>query len=210
MALTLLFFALAERYPERRRLFLLLMYACVGLGVLTKGPVAAALPALVFGIYLRRAPRAETHHRDDDSDRPRRRPRDRRAHGMRRSITATAGPTSPRSSSARTSRATPKGWASNSAAGCRSTCRSSSAIHFPGRSVCSGRRALWLADSAHARRRGTASNDRGFRIRTLLWLWILVIVIFFTFSAAKQDLYIFPIVPAVAALAGLSSRAGTP
>ena len=44
MALTLLFFALAERYPDRRRLFLLLMYASVGLGVLTKGPVAAALP----------------------------------------------------------------------------------------------------------------------------------------------------------------------
>jgi 4-amino-4-deoxy-L-arabinose transferase-like glycosyltransferase len=45
--------------------------------------------------------------------------------------------------------------------------------------------------------------DDAFRIQTLLWLWILVIVIFFTFSAAKQDLYIFPIVPAVAALAGL-------
>ena len=52
MALTLLFFALAERYPARRRLFLLLMYAAAGLGVLTKGPVAAALPALVFAIYL--------------------------------------------------------------------------------------------------------------------------------------------------------------
>ena len=52
MALTLLFFALAERYPERRRLFLLLMYASVGLGVLTKGPVAAALPGLVFALYL--------------------------------------------------------------------------------------------------------------------------------------------------------------
>ena len=38
MALTLLFFALAERYPARRRLFLVLMYVCVGLGVLTKGP----------------------------------------------------------------------------------------------------------------------------------------------------------------------------
>ena len=36
-----------------------------------------------------------------------------------------------------------------------------------------------------------------------MWLWIVVIVGFFTFSAAKQDLYIFPIVPAVAALAGL-------
>ena len=31
---------------------MLLMYASGGLGVLTKGPVAAALPGLVFGIYL--------------------------------------------------------------------------------------------------------------------------------------------------------------
>src|SRR5687767_13198434 len=52
MGLTLLFFALAERYPERRRLFLLLMYVSVGLGVLTKGPVAAVLPAVVFLAYL--------------------------------------------------------------------------------------------------------------------------------------------------------------
>ena len=40
-------------------------------------------------------------------------------------------------------------------------------------------------------------------MRTLLWLWIAVIVLFFTASAAKQDLYIFPIVPAIAALAGV-------
>jgi hypothetical protein len=39
-------------------------------------------------------------------------------------------------------------------------------------------------------------------MRTLLWIWIITIVGFFTFSRAKQDLYIFPIVPAVAALAG--------
>ncbi len=52
MAATLLFFALAERYPQRRRLFLGLMYVAVGLGVLTKGPVAVALPGLVFFIYL--------------------------------------------------------------------------------------------------------------------------------------------------------------
>jgi hypothetical protein len=32
---------------------------------------------------------------------------------------------------------------------------------------------------------------------------VLGIVLFFTFSAAKQDLYIFPVVPAVAALTGL-------
>jgi 4-amino-4-deoxy-L-arabinose transferase-like glycosyltransferase len=52
ITLTLLFFVLAERQPARRRLFLLLMYASVGLGMLTKGPVAAVLPAAVFFLYL--------------------------------------------------------------------------------------------------------------------------------------------------------------
>jgi 4-amino-4-deoxy-L-arabinose transferase-like glycosyltransferase len=52
LGFTLLFFAAAERYPERRRLFLTLMYVSVGLGMLTKGPVAAVVPALVFAMYL--------------------------------------------------------------------------------------------------------------------------------------------------------------
>jgi 4-amino-4-deoxy-L-arabinose transferase-like glycosyltransferase len=52
MGLTLLFFALAERYPARRRLFLVLMYVSIGLGVLTQGPVAAVVPAIVFLAYL--------------------------------------------------------------------------------------------------------------------------------------------------------------
>lgn len=60
MGLTLMFFALAEKYPEKRRLFLTLMYASVGLGVLTKGPVAAALPALAFLIYLAATRRLKT------------------------------------------------------------------------------------------------------------------------------------------------------
>jgi 4-amino-4-deoxy-L-arabinose transferase-like glycosyltransferase len=50
--LTLLFFALAEFRPARRRLWLILMYAAVGLGVLTKGPVNAVVPALAFLVYL--------------------------------------------------------------------------------------------------------------------------------------------------------------
>lgn len=50
--LVLLFFALAETRPVRRRLYLCLMYAAAGFGVLTKGPVAVFLPALVFFIYL--------------------------------------------------------------------------------------------------------------------------------------------------------------
>src|SRR5258708_9024689 len=38
------------------------------------------------------------------------------------------------------------------------------------------------------------------RIETLLWCWIAAIVGFFSLSAGKPDLYIFPIVPPVAAL----------
>jgi 4-amino-4-deoxy-L-arabinose transferase-like glycosyltransferase len=52
MGLILLFFALSEARPGRRRLFLCLMYVAAGCGVLTKGPVAVFLPALVFFIYL--------------------------------------------------------------------------------------------------------------------------------------------------------------
>jgi 4-amino-4-deoxy-L-arabinose transferase-like glycosyltransferase len=40
------------------------------------------------------------------------------------------------------------------------------------------------------------------RIRTLLLLWIAAIVVVFSFSRTKQDLYIFPIVGAIAALGG--------
>ena len=50
--LVLLCFALAETMPQRRRLFLCLMYVAAGFGVLTKGPVAVFLPAVVFFIYL--------------------------------------------------------------------------------------------------------------------------------------------------------------
>ena len=52
LQLVLLFFALSERYPARRRAFLFAMYVSVGLGVLAKGPVAALLPAMVFAAYL--------------------------------------------------------------------------------------------------------------------------------------------------------------
>jgi 4-amino-4-deoxy-L-arabinose transferase-like glycosyltransferase len=52
MGLVLLLFALAEMRPHRRRLYLSLMYVAAGFGVLTKGPVAVFLPAVVFLIYL--------------------------------------------------------------------------------------------------------------------------------------------------------------
>ncbi len=52
LGLTLLCFVLAETDPPRRRRWLLAMYVTAGLGVLTKGPIAVVIPALVFGLYL--------------------------------------------------------------------------------------------------------------------------------------------------------------
>lgn len=52
MALALFMFVLAQQQPHRRRLYLLLMYVCIGLGVITKGPVAAALPAIALVVFL--------------------------------------------------------------------------------------------------------------------------------------------------------------
>lgn len=52
MALALFMFAMAYRRPERRKLYLLLMYVCIALGVITKGPVAALLPAVAVLIYF--------------------------------------------------------------------------------------------------------------------------------------------------------------
>src|SRR5258708_37214177 len=52
MSVTLTFFALSEAHPRRRRLYLVLMYVSIALGALTKGPVAIALPALAFTLYL--------------------------------------------------------------------------------------------------------------------------------------------------------------
>jgi 4-amino-4-deoxy-L-arabinose transferase-like glycosyltransferase len=47
-----------------------------------------------------------------------------------------------------------------------------------------------------------SERDAPLRIRTLLLLWIAVTVVLFSLSQTKQDLYIFPIVAAVAALGG--------
>ena len=201
MALTLLFFALSERYPERRRLFLLLMYAAVGLGMLTKGPVAAALPALVFAIYLavhgelKRVREmmipagilvvlaivvpwyAALYHR----------------YGWTYITSFFLGENIARYT---------EGLGVETRRGPLFYIPVVFSDSFPWSLCLFGAAGLWLAEWPAAR--GFAGPARlALRVRTLLWLWVLGIVAFFTFSAAKQDLYIFPIVPAVAALAGL-------
>jgi 4-amino-4-deoxy-L-arabinose transferase-like glycosyltransferase len=52
LGLTLLCFLMAQADPGRRRRWLAGMYVAVGLGVLNKGPVAVAVPGLVFVVYL--------------------------------------------------------------------------------------------------------------------------------------------------------------
>jgi len=223
MALTLTFFALAERYPERRRLFLLLMYVSVGLGVLTKGPVAAALPALVFGIYLV-------------------------LHGELKRVTSMMIPIGVIVVAAivvpwYAALYQHYGWTyiksfivgeniARYTEGVGVEQRRGPLFYlpvvfsdsFPWSLCLFGAAGLWFADRRATRESAFAqapadeprtATQSAFRVQTLLWLWILVIVIFFTFSAAKQDLYIFPIVPAVAALAGVfiarrSGPAATP
>jgi 4-amino-4-deoxy-L-arabinose transferase-like glycosyltransferase len=213
MAVTLTFFALAERYPSRRRLFLLLMYASVGLGVLTKGPVAAALPALVFGMYLvvhRELKRAiemmlpiglivvlaivvpwyaALYQR----------------YGWTYITSFIVGENIARYT---------EGLGVEQRRGLSFYLPVVFSDSFPWSLCLFGAAALWLGDWRRRRAGGAVPADPGFRIRTLLWLWIVGIVLFFTFSAAKQDLYIFPIVPAVAALGGLfiarQDQRGTP
>jgi 4-amino-4-deoxy-L-arabinose transferase-like glycosyltransferase len=203
MALTLLFFALAERYPARRRLFLILMYVCVGLGVLTKGPVALVLPALVFGCYLLA----------------------QRELGRLREMLIPLGALIMLAIvvpwyAALYARA---GWAPivsfvlgenvaryteglgvNTSRGPLFYLPVVFSDAFPWSVFLFVAAAAWVDD----RRRRVSDRDAGFRVRTLLWLWILVIVAVFTLSAAKQDLYIFPIVPAIAALAGVTVARG--
>ena len=198
MALTLLFFVLAERYPGRRRLFLVLMYVCVGLGVLTKGPIAALLPGLVFAVYL-------AAHRELG------RVRDMLIPVGSLIVLAIVVPWY-------AALYQQSGWAPiRSFVFGENLARYVDGVgvnadrpvwwylpvvfsdSFPWSLLLFPAAALWIRD----RRRASGSVDVTFRIQTLLWIWILVIVGFFSLSAGKQDLYIYPIVPAIVALAGV-------
>jgi 4-amino-4-deoxy-L-arabinose transferase-like glycosyltransferase len=200
MGLTLLFFALAERYPDRRRTFLVLMYACVGLGVLTKGPIAALLPGLVFAAYL-------LLHRELGRVRDMMIPLGAaivavlvvpyyaalyQRHGWAPITTFLMGENFDRFT---------EGVGVESSRGPYFYLPIVFSDAFPWAILLLGAAVLWFADrrAAHDPRPAV----REYRVHTLLWLWILTIVGFFSLSEAKQDLYIFPIVPATGALAGI-------
>jgi 4-amino-4-deoxy-L-arabinose transferase-like glycosyltransferase len=192
MSLALAGFVMAERHPEHRRRWLLLTYVAMGLGVLTKGPVAIVLPALAAGLWLAI---------------------ERRLSDLRRLwllpgaaiVLAIVLPWYAADYAQH-------GW-------------THIARFFLGEnlgryatSMTSGDRGVWfylpvlLGDLfpwapliviplavAWRGRRADESRPHA-SIRRLLWCWIVVIVAAFSFSNSKEDLYILPVVCAVAAL----------
>ena len=194
MTLTLLFFALAERYPSRRRLFLTLMYVSVGLGVLTKGPVAAAIPFLVFVTYL-------AVHREL---------------GRLREMMIPTGAMIALLIAAPWYVALylQHGWTyitgffiGENVGRFTETIGVQQRGPFFYLKVLPGDMLPWslcLPAIVYAwlRDRRARQDGSSLRVRTLLLLWIAVTIVFFSLSQTKQDLYVFPIVAAVAALGG--------
>jgi 4-amino-4-deoxy-L-arabinose transferase-like glycosyltransferase len=196
--LTLLFFVLAERVPERRRTYLVLMYVAAGLGMLTKGPVAIVLPALAFGLYLL-------------------------VHGELRRLGSMMLPAGAlillaivapwyvalylRHGSAPMTEFIFGENVARYTAGVGVETERGPLFYLPVLISDSFPWSVFLGAAAvtwwRARTAG-AIREPAQRIRTLLGIWIAVFVVFFSASAAKQDLYIFPIAPAVAALAGVT------
>ena len=201
MALTLTCFALSEAEPERRRLYLILMYMSVGLGALTKGPIAIVLPGLAFALYLaatrqlRRVTEmmiplgalivavivvpwyAVLHHQ----------------HGWTYIRSFFLGENVERFAS-----------------GVGVLQRRGPWFYLPVVFSDSFPWSMLLPAAAVMTWRARLLPD-GRRLRqraTLLWCWIVAIVGFFSLSAGKQDLYIFPIAPAVAALGGIAIERG--
>ena len=48
------------------------------------------------------------------------------------------------------------------------------------------------------------------KVQSLLFIWTAAITVFFSFSASKQDLYIYPVMPVIAALGGVAIAANAP
>jgi 4-amino-4-deoxy-L-arabinose transferase-like glycosyltransferase len=196
MGLALLFFVLARRHPERRERYLWLLYAAIGLGMLTKGPVALVLPALSFFIWLV----------------VQRRPGEVR--GMRPVtgsllVVAIVAPWY-------LALYAQHGWAhivgffwgENVARYTDAVAPERGLLFYL--PVVFGDTLPWslaLIPAAVLAWRAGFRDLRG-RLLVLLWIWVVAITGFFTLSATKQDLYLFPIILAVAVLIGDVLAAG--
>ena len=195
MALTLACFVLAERHPEHRRRYLLLMYVCMGLGALIKGPIAVVLPAIVCMLWFT----AE------------RRWSDARRLALLPGSAIVLAIVVPWYAAL----VVEHGWAPVTGFFVGENVDRYLTSMVPGDA-----RPFWwylpvvfsdlfpwapllivpLARAAPAWRRPAAAPDVAGGIRRLLWWWIVGIVAVFSVSQTKQDLYIFPIVPAAAVL----------
>jgi 4-amino-4-deoxy-L-arabinose transferase-like glycosyltransferase len=186
--LVLLCFALAEMRPQRRRVYLSLMYVAAGFGVLTKGPVAVFLPAVVFFIYLASQKRlGDLRHMML--------PAGAvislaivvpwyyflfREHGWEYISSFIFGENLGRYAEA----------VGEQSRGMLFYIPVMLADLFPWSLMIPV--ALWWA----------VREEKEHRVARLLVVWIAAIVVFFSLSGTKEDLYILPIVPAEAALIG--------
>jgi 4-amino-4-deoxy-L-arabinose transferase-like glycosyltransferase len=206
LGLTLLAFLMAELQPERRRRWLMAMYVAAGLGVLTKGPVAVVVPALVFLAYL----------------------------GMTRQLGAVRRMMLPAGVLIVAAIVVPyyaalyaqEGWDAIASFLFRENLARYTEgvgapdrgplfylpvvftdLYFPWSLVLPAALAL-VPWTAGARARGgdpagaPAASSALPRARLLLGLWIAVIVAFFSLSNGQQDLYVLPFIVAGAALVG--------
>ena len=192
MSLALAGFVLALRHPEQRGRWLTMMYVALGLGVLTKGPVAIALPALACVLWLI----------------VERRLRDVGQFMIPAGLAIIAAIALPWYIAVYRQH----GWTYIS-----QFIFGENLERFATSMTPEGRdfwfyvpvlltdlfpwAPLVLVPLAMAWR-PAAPGEPASRasIRRLLWLWIVSIVVFFSFSKTKEDLYIFPVVAAVAAL----------
>jgi 4-amino-4-deoxy-L-arabinose transferase-like glycosyltransferase len=191
MALTIACFLLAETQPGRRRLWLAAMYVAIGLGVLTKGPVALVFPAAAIGVWL---------------------PVERRVSDITK-LWILPGALIVLAINV------PWWWAIYSQHGVEPIKAFWLGENF-GRyteSMQPGERDIffyvpvvigdlfpWSLFVIAGLVSGAAAFWRRspeFAIRRFLLIWVVLLVGVFSFSETKQDLYVFPIVPALAALA---------
>ena len=199
MTLALALFVLAERYPEHRRRCLLLMYVALGLGVLTKGPIAIAIPALACLVWLV-------------------------TEGRRRDISRLMLPTGTAIVLAivlpwYAAIYAQHGWEYirfffidenlGRYATSFTTERSPAFFVFALLGDVLLPWAPLIAIPLLTAWRRPASDDPSGPIRRLLWWWVVTTVVLFSMSASKEDLYILPAIPAAAVLvADLLVRTG--
>jgi 4-amino-4-deoxy-L-arabinose transferase-like glycosyltransferase len=192
MAAALACFVMAERQPDRRRRWLIAMYVAIGCGVLTKGPVALFFPVVAVAIWI---------------------VLERRWADVRRmSIFAGASIVAAIVAPWYVALYIEHGWTP-----IVQFFVGENFGRYTGEMASEGRGVLFylpvlfgdlfpwapllLIPITSAWRPAVPREEpQHAAIRRLLWIWIVAIAGVFSLSQSKQDLYIFPVVPAVAAL----------